>query len=65
MSSSHLLTSGTTLLALVAAALLLMACGDIPGQLPPQLSGPPRVGVPDVQTQRAALDTESTGRAAP
>jgi membrane fusion protein (multidrug efflux system) len=65
VSSKHFLTSGTTLFALVSAALLLTACGDPPGGPPPQLAGPPQVGVLVLQPQRVALDTELPGRTVP
>jgi hypothetical protein len=52
MSSNHPLTVGTVMLALVSA--LLTACGAPPGGPPPQLSGPPQVGVLVVQPQRLA-----------
>jgi membrane fusion protein (multidrug efflux system) len=63
MSSNHPLTVGTVMLALVSA--LLTACGDPPGGPPPQLSGPPQVGVLVVQPQRLALSTELPGRTVP
>src|SRR5689334_16902441 len=63
MSSNHPLTAGTVMLALVSA--LLTACGAPPGGPPPQLSGPPQVGVLVVQPQRLALSTELPGRTVP
>ena len=63
MSSNHPLTAGTVMLALVSA--LLTACGAPPGGPPPELSGPPQVGVLVVQPQRLALSTELPGRTVP
>jgi membrane fusion protein (multidrug efflux system) len=63
MSSNPFPTGGTVVLALVSA--LLAACGDPPGGPPPQLSGPPQVGVLVVQPQRVVLDTELPGRTVP
>jgi len=64
MSSNPFLTHGTTALSL-ASALVLAACGDPPGGPPPQLSGPPQVGVQVVQPQRVALETVLPGRTVP
>ncbi|MGM9486940.1 efflux RND transporter periplasmic adaptor subunit [Ideonella sp. YS5] len=61
MPAHSLLTTGTTALSLISAA-LLAACGGPPGGPPPELDGPPRVGVVVLQPQRVALDTELPGR---
>jgi membrane fusion protein (multidrug efflux system) len=63
MSSTHSLTTGTVMLALVSA--LLTACGDPPGGPPPSASGPAQVGVIVVQPQRLALNNELPGRTVP
>ncbi|RQR41277.1 efflux RND transporter periplasmic adaptor subunit [Burkholderia sp. Bp9142] len=52
------------LLAAVAAAVLLAACGKAPGG-PPPAEGTPVVGVMTVQPQRVVLDTELPGRTVP
>lgn len=63
MSSTHSLTGGTAMLALLSA--LLTACGDPPHGPPSGPSGPPQVGVLVMQPQRLALNTELPGRTVP
>lgn len=66
MISSHSLTRGTVVLALVSSlASLLAACGEPPHGPPPQASGPAPVSVLVLQAQRLAINTELPGRTAP